>query len=133
MRTQNFNRPYLKTVVFLLIDLFSSPFRQFFRYLNNFFFKMTVQVSSIRKCTQLNFDKKCFVFDWTRMRHKYKINKAIAMMRRKSPPSENILYLCRILVQSNKKHFFIKITLNAFSNREHFYGHFEKKFKYLIN
>ena len=32
---------------------------------------MTVEVSSIRKYTQLNFDKKCFVFDWTRMWHIY--------------------------------------------------------------
>ena len=30
---------------------------------------MTVEGSSIRKCTQLNFDKKFFVFDWTRTRH----------------------------------------------------------------
>ena len=30
---------------------------------------MTVDVSSIRNCIQLIFDKKCFVFDSTRMRH----------------------------------------------------------------
>ena len=34
---------------------------------------MTVEVSSIRKCIQLNFDEKCFVFDPTRMRHIYSL------------------------------------------------------------
>ena len=42
-------------------------------------------------------------------------------------------YMCRVLVKSNTKHLFSKIALNAFSNRFQFYGHFEKKFKYLKN
>ena len=39
------------------------------RYLNTFSFKLTVEVSSIRKCIQLIFNQKYFVFDSTRMRH----------------------------------------------------------------